>query len=153
MATLAGSAIWYANRGLLVFPLVPGTKIPGTKHGFKDASMALDTIRSWWSAEPRANIGLSTGHLFDVIDIDGPDGLQSIPKIEDDGLIPPLLGIAATPRGFHLYVKPSGAGNATAIRPGIDYRGNGGYVVAPPSTVNGATYRWIEPVTFDEATP
>lgn len=147
MATLGGAAVWYAERGHLVFPLRPGLKTPATPHGFKDASMNPDTIRAWWRATPDANIGLSTGHLFDVIDVDGPDGLTSIAAMEDAGQIPPTVGTVVTPHGFHLMIKPTGDGCATAVRPGIDYRGIGGYVVAPPSIVEGVTYRWSEPLT------
>lgn len=145
-ATLTGAAIWYAERGHLVFPLRPGTKVPLTKHGFKDASMNPDTIRAWWRATPQANIGLSTGHLFDVIDVDGPDGIRSIADIEDAGHLPPILGTVTTPRGYHIYIKPTGDGCTTGIRPGIDYRGIGGYVVAPPSTFEGKTWTWQQPI-------
>lgn len=146
MSSLAGAAVWYAERGHLVFPLRPGTKLPATPHGFKDASMNPDTIRAWWTRWPAANIGLSTGHYADVIDVDGEDGLRSIAQIEDEGHLPAIIGRVCTPRGWHLYVKPTGDGNATGIRPGIDVRGIGGYVVAPPSTVNGVTYRWTQPL-------
>lgn len=148
--TLGGAAVWYAERGMLVFPLRPGTKLPATKHGFKDASMNPDTIRAWWAKEPTYNIGLSTGHLFDVIDVDGDDGIASMVEIEDAGQVPPSLGVVATPRGFHLYIQPTGDGCATAIRPGIDYRGIGGYVVAPPSLIEGVTYRWLDPLDLPD---
>jgi hypothetical protein len=152
--SLAGAAVWYAERGHLVFPLRPGQKIPATPNGFKDASMNPDTIRNWWRAEPRYNIGLSTGHLFDVIDLDGPDGITSIAAIEDEGLLPTIIGRVLTPGdereqrppGMHLLVRPTGDGCATKIRPGIDYRGIGGYVVAPPSLINGVPYRWTQPM-------
>lgn len=144
--TLAGAALWYANRGHLVFPLHPGTKVPATRNGFKDSSMDPDTIRAWWTKNPLYNIGLTTGHLFDVIDIDGEDGIRSIAGIEDAGHLPPIIGRVSTPRGLHLYVKPTGDGCATGIQPGIDYRGIGGYVVAPPSTHEDRTWTWTQPL-------
>lgn len=106
--------------------------------------MSCDTVRAWWSSAPTSNIGLLTGHYYDVIDVDGPDGLASIAKIEDDGMLPEVLGYVKTPRGFHLCIKPTGDGNAVGIAPGIDYRGTMGYVVAPPSIVNGEPYRWLQ---------
>lgn len=158
-ATLGGAAIWYAGRGHLVFPLRPGTKIPATRNGFKDASMNPDTIRAWWTENPNYNIGLTTGHLFDVIDVDGGPGIRSIAEIEDEGHLPPVVARVNTPHGLHLYINPTGDGCGTAIRPGIDYRGIGGYVVAPPSIndepcskdwcqgqCQGATYRWSQPL-------
>lgn len=148
-ASLAGAAVWYAERGHLVFPLRPHTKIPATHRGFKDSSMAPDTIRAWWTTNPNYNIGLATGHLFDVIDVDGPDGIRSLAQIEDEGHLPEILGRVVTHNGFHLYIRPTGDGCATRIRPGIDYRGIGGYVVAPPSThEEGTTYRWTQPLTL-----
>lgn len=144
--SLGGSAIWYAERGHLVFPLRPGSKIPDTPHGFKDSSMNPDTIRAWWRAKPDRNIGLATGHLFDVIDVDGPDGIRSIAEIEDAGHLPAVIGTVVTPRGYHLYIRPTGDGCTTAIRPGIDYRGIGGYVVAPPSMFEGKTWSWQIPL-------
>lgn len=144
--SLAGAAVWYAERGHLVFPLRPGDKTPATRHGFKDASLNPDTIRDWWTENPTYNIGLSTGHLFDVIDIDGEPGIRSIAAIEDEGRLPPIIGRTTTPRGMHLYITPTGDGCATAIRPGIDYRGIGGYIVAPPSTTPGGTWTWTAPI-------
>jgi hypothetical protein len=126
-----------------VFPLKPGTKVPATPHGFKDASMNPDTIRAWWTRWPDANIGLTTGHLYDVIDVDGPAGIRSIADITDK--IPTIHGIARTPRGYHLYIQPTGDGCTTSIVPGIDYRGIGGYVVAPPSRTGETRWEWIEP--------
>lgn len=149
MASLAGAALWYARQGLLVFPLKPRQKTPATAHGFKDASMSDDTVRAWWARNPEYNIGLTTGHMFDVIDLDGPAGLESAVQIEDAGHLPPITGYVRTPRGWHLLTRPSGKGCATAVRPGIDYRGLGGYVVAPPSiNEQGTVYRWITPPTF-----
>lgn len=145
-ATLGGAAVWYAERGHLVFPLRPGQKTPATTHGFKDASMNPDTVRAWWAKDAHYNIGLSTGHLFDVIDVDGPDGLASIAQIETDGHLPPVLGYVATPRGYHLYIKPTGDGCTTSVRPGIDYRGIGGYVVAPPSAFEEKCWKWLQPI-------
>lgn len=152
--SLAGAAVWYAERGHLVFPLRPGDKTPATRHGFKDASMNPDTIRAWWRENPRYNIGLSTGHLFDVIDIDGEAGVRSIAAVEDEGRLPAIIGRVNTPGdtrinrepGMHLLITPTGDGCATAIRPGIDYRGIGGYIVAPPSLINGEPYRWTQPI-------
>lgn len=144
MASLIGAALYYVNRGMLVFPLRPEAKTPATRHGFRDASMSPDTIRAWWTANPHYNIGLSTGHLFDVIDLDGEDGIRNVAQIEDTHRLPHIIGRVNTPRGMHLYITPTGDGCATAILPGIDYRGIGGYVVAPPSRVEKGTWTWSQ---------
>jgi len=138
---MVAAALWYADQGLKVFPLSPGTKIPFKgSAGFKDASTNPDIINGWWDHTPDSNIGIATGHLVDVVDIDGPLGQKSraehwdavFAKIDDDS-----LGKVLTPRpgGMHIFVPATGEGNSRAIVPGVDYRGLGGYVVAPPSVI------------------
>jgi hypothetical protein len=143
---LARSAKWYAARGWPVFPVVPGGKRPATRHGLHDATTDVAAVASHWARHPTHNIGLPTGHAFDVIDIDGPPGFASLAEMRDAGVLPPLLGKVWTPRGGrHLYIAPTGDGNAAGIWPGIDYRGRGGYVVAPPSVgANGKRYAWLD---------
>ena len=141
------AARWYAKRGLAVFPLVPGGKRPMTAHGLHDATTDLDAVQRWWLATPNANIGLRTGLRYDVIDVDGPAGYLSLDTLREAGLLPDILGTVVTPRGTHLYVAPSGDGNTAGLRPGIDYRGQSGYVVAPPSRrEDGAAWAWAQPL-------
>ena len=147
--SLGGCALWYAHLGLRVFPLQPHAKVPRPgSHGCKDATTDIEQIQAWWQAEPDANIGIATGYVVDVIDIDGPAGVASWAHLEG---LPPLLGQVSTPRagGVHLYVPATNGkrGNAARIADGIDYRGRGGYVVAPPSVNgNGKRYRWLRPL-------
>ena len=153
----------YTTWGWPVFPLWPqGHKIvdrrtgeitiasgktPATKHGFKDATADTGRITRWWGKHPTHNIGLPTGHRFDVIDIDPKNGgVDSFLKLLGDKALPDLHAVAVTASGgMHLYVRPTGKGNYAALRPGIDYRGRGGYVVAPPSTLGapGRSYSWL----------
>lgn len=146
-ALLAG-ALWYAEQGLRVFPLTPGGKVPlpGT-HGCKDATSDPDAIRAWWAANPDYNVGIATGHLVDVIDLDGPQACAWAYTHPD--VWPEIIGKVSTPRagGNHWYVHATGAGNRAGMAPKIDYRGTGGYVVAPPSRTEVGTYRWIAPLT------
>lgn len=147
---LGNSAAWYASQGLAVFPCKPGLKVPATRHGFKEATTDQAQIRDWWFRWPQANIGLPTGHLFDVLDIDGIPGCHSVAELRRLGLLEePPIGRATTPHGHHIYYTPSGDGNTTALAPGVDYRGLGGYVLAAPSRLaDGGMYRWIEPLTL-----
>lgn len=147
---LLNAALWYAGQGLLVFPCRPGLKTPATRHGFKEATTDTAQIMTWWQQWPDANIGLPTGHQFDVLDIDGPTGYQSLVQLRIRGLLDePTLGNATTPHGTHFYYAPSGDGNTTALAPGIDYRGIGGYVLAAPSRLaDGGVYRWAEPLNL-----
>jgi hypothetical protein len=141
-------ALWYATvLGLHVFPLQPASKIPHLRtRGCKEATNDPGQIVDWWQRWPGSNVAIATGHLVDVIDIDGPIGVESWAKIEN---LPPILGVVSTPRagGSHLYVAASGEGNAAGIFPGIDIRGVGGYVVAPPSiNADGVVYGWRRPL-------
>ena len=144
---LTRGAIWYAKRGIPVFPLQPGDKkpYPGS-HGFKDATTDTDIVNAWWQDKPTSNIGIPTGGLFDVIDIDGPEGFYHWGHLKESGALPEILGTAWTRRGLHVYIPAAGAGNTTGFRRGLDYRGRGGYVVAPPSIVGGRRYDWDKPL-------
>jgi len=145
---LQAAARWYAEQGLAVFPCQPGGKAPITRHGFQDATTDLDMIRGWWKTNPAANIGLPTGGRYDVIDVDGPPGYQSLADLRENGQLPSWAGRVATPRGgMHLYIEPTGDGNAAGFRPGLDYRGLGGYVIAPPSRgLGGRRWEWLNPL-------
>jgi hypothetical protein len=151
--SLHASALWYGSQGLQVFPLQPGSKVPfrGSR-GCKMASSDPELINAWWTGNPHANIGIATGHLVDVIDIDGAQGhLEWSRKYGDTwaGLI--ILGTVSTPRpgGMHLYVPArKGMGNKAALLPAVDYRGAGGYVVAAPSRNDQGTYRWLRPLNM-----
>lgn len=140
---LGAAALHYATQyGWPVFPLRPKTKIPATRHGFKDATTDPDRITAWWKRHPDSNIGLPTGHHFDVIDIDLPQGITAMMALAElDGEI--HGHVATSSGGMHYYVPPTGKGNTAS--PGLDYRGIGGYVVAPPSTLGprGRAWSWV----------
>ncbi len=170
MSTLSG-ALALARRGVSVLPLHEpvdaGTptvscscrrgdctsvaKHPRTGHGLADASTDPDVIEGWWRRWPSANVGACTGVKFDVLDIDGPQGLCSLAQLVDAGRVPDVIATVVTGRSFswHLYVPATGRGNRAGMLPAIDYRGQNGYVVAPPSLhPTGRRYAWqdIEPV-------
>lgn len=140
------AALTYASWGWPVFPLRPGSKLPLTAHGFKDATTDPAVIRGWWAIATTANIGLPTGHHFDVIDIDFrvPGTWKRWGALQDSPSLPPVHGMVCTASsGIHAYVHAESAGNAANVAPGVDYRGTGGYVVAPPSRLNnGRSWTW-----------
>jgi hypothetical protein len=119
-----------------------GSLVP---HGVKDATTNRARILAWWTRHPQANIGLATGHRFDVLDVDGPTGaraIQDLAAAHDLRSSGPLVRTGGG--GWHFYLRPTGLGN---IRPQglahVDWRGRGGYVVAPPSRhASGHPYRW-----------
>jgi hypothetical protein len=147
---LLDAALIYAEWGWPVFPLKPCLKVPATRNGFKDATTDTAQIRDWWLRHPDSNIGLPTGGMFDVVDIDprhgGHDSLRRIVAAEDDkgvGPIPDTHGRVATAGGgLHYYIEPTGDPNGANLLPGIDIRGKGGYVVGPPSWLGEHTSRW-----------
>jgi hypothetical protein len=159
---LGSAAYEYACWDWPVFPLAHHGKAPAIPKrkggkGFKDATTDAKRIEKWWGRHPDHNIGLATGHMFDVIDVDTkdsdgnptPQGINSLMKLLEDHKVPTCHGVAVTASGgMHLYVKPTGKRSYAGIRPGIDYRGLGGYVVAPPSTLGRAGREWtwlVEP--------
>jgi hypothetical protein len=102
-------------------------------------------VLAWWTRHPQANVGLATGHLFDVLGVDGPAGAHAIRELaathglQSSG---PLVRTGGS--GWHFYLAPTGLGN---VRPTglahVDWRGRGGYVVAPPSRhASGHPYQW-----------
>jgi hypothetical protein len=145
--TLVDHALMLAERGLAVFPLKQRDKVPATRHGFKNATTDRATIQAHWEDWPEQNIGIATGELSGVfvLDVDGEDGEYSLAKLcQKHGPLPATVE-AITGKGRHLYFRWADGLGSTAKRlgPGLDTRGNGGYVVAPPSLhPNGRAYRW-----------
>lgn len=140
-------ALSYANQGYAVFPLRPNGKDPLTDHGFKDATKELEPIRQWWTKWPEANVGVVTGRASGIVvlDIDrkhGVDGAVSAAELE----LPKTLTIRTPSGGFHLFFKaPQGVivPRRIGVKPGLDILGEGGYVVAAGSFVNGAAYEVV----------
>ena len=120
-----------------------GSLVP---HGVKDATCNRARILAWWTRHPQANIGLATGHRFDVLDVDGPTGAQAIQELAaEHGLQSSGPLVRTGGGGWHYYLAPTGLGN---VQPQglerVDWRGRGGYVVAPPSRhASGHPYQWI----------
>jgi hypothetical protein len=145
------AARWYAERGWPVFRLKPGGKVPLVAQGFHAATTDLAQIDAWWGDCPQGNIGVPTGHAFDVIDVDyhsHPDAMRTWLAIKHEFEV---HGMACTPRGMHYFVQPTGAPNTAGVRgvPGLDYRGKGGYVVVPPSRRPDGRYFWWSPPSPD----
>lgn len=143
------AALWYAEQGLRVFPIQAGLKLPhrGTR-GCKDATSDVDQLRAWWDRWPDSNVAIATGHLVDVVDIDGALGQTSRCRHWEMFAELDVIATVTTPRagGMHLYVRAAGHGNKAGLLPGIDYRGEGGYVLAAPSHTADGSYRFLEPL-------
>jgi putative DNA primase/helicase len=127
----------------------PG-KHPRTQNGLKDATTDRDQIEAWWTSWPDANVGIRTGADSNlvVLDIDAKsNGEQSLARlVEEHGLLPRTVAALTGGGGRHLLFKHPGPelrNSAGKLGPGLDVRGDGGYIVAPPSRhASGACYAW-----------
>jgi Bifunctional DNA primase/polymerase, N-terminal len=120
-----------------------GSLVP---HGVRDATCNRARVLAWWTRHPQANIGLATGHRFDVLDIDGPEGERAIRALATQhGLVSSGPLVRTGGGGWHFYLAPTSLGNVHPVGlEHVDWRGRGGYVVAPPSRhASGHPYQWL----------
>jgi hypothetical protein len=120
------------------------------KNGLKDATTDPALIRHWWSCAPEANLGVATGRGRVVIDIDPRHrGDQALIELEArHGRLPNTWRARTGGGGQHLYFRSDTEvrNSVSKIATGVDVRGHGGYVVAPPSMhVSGQRYEWLTP--------
>lgn len=150
--TLGESAEYLAEMGYRVFPLVPGKKTPLIEGWTEKATDDEETVRAWWQNTPNANIGICTTGLL-VVDVDVKNGLPFWFKRHQQKLENATSTIARTwSGGYHYYFNdPTGLLKNTVgvISEGIDTRAWHGYVVAPPSVVEGKPYAWKH-INFEE---
>ena len=148
------AALRYASEGKAIFPL-NGKQPLGGSHGFHDATIVEATIRELWTINPCANIGFPTGQInrIFVIDVDGPEGEKTLAELEEKNGSLPRTYIVRTGRGRHLYFRqPPGVhvkSGAGFLGPKLDVKGDGGYVVAPPS-IHPETKRRYEAISDAE---
>lgn len=151
-------ALVYADMGWPVHPLYgitadgqcacrkPDCKSVGKHPRLQDwpnkATCDKDAIIKWFIDWPESNLGIVTGAIsrIVVLDVDGQDGEDSIKSLN----LPCTVQVK-TRRGRHLYfIHPGGTvKNFVGRRPGLDLRGDGGYVVAPPSKHAEGEYEWV----------
>lgn len=153
LSELGRAAVSYAQRGWAVFPLRPRAKEPATAHGFKDATTDAAAVEAYWAAHPDANVGVACGAAsggLAVIDLDvhdGADGRASLREWEDENFpLPPTVEAVTGSGGAHLLFQADGeCRNASNAAMAVDVRGDGGYIVAPPSVhPSGGRYRWAD---------
>lgn len=148
------AAIPYGRRGWHCFILRPGSKVPATQRGLHDATRDHAQLHRWAEEYPNANIGVRTGRVSGlvVLDVDGEDGFESLRALERHHGELPRTASVKTPRGgaHYYFAHPGGEVLCSAgqLGVGLDVRGDGGYVVAPPSVgPNGNRYE------VDESAP
>lgn len=167
---LLGSALAYARRGWLVFPIRPGLKIPATANGFLDAVGDPDKIAEWWSKNrgwDRRNVGVVTSPQSGIwvldADVDketGEFGEDTLAELEGEHGTLPAHPVSETPSGgkHHVFAWPDdGMDLPRRIRfmPGLDALGSrdgkAGYFIAAPSVRPDGVYKWS--VRPDDVTP
>jgi uncharacterized protein (DUF927 family) len=144
---LLEAALAYAALGWSVIPLQPREKKPALKwEKYQRERADAEQIKKWWKRWPDANVGIVTGAVSGVIvlDVDGEEGRSSL-----KGKYLPRTCCAKTGGGgeHYLYKHPGvTVANFAGKLPGLDLRGDGGYIAAPPSVhPSGASYEWSLP--------
>lgn len=159
------AALEYARLGRPVFPChtpahngcschsadcsSPG-KHPRTPNGLRDASTDAKVVEAWWRRWPDANLGVVTGRQSGlvVVDVD-PDhgGIDSMRRlVAEHAPLPSGPRVRTGSGGWHVLFAWPGRevrNSAGRVGPGVDIRGDGGYVIAPPSVhAAGDRYVW-----------
>ena len=146
--SLGTSAKECRQLGLSVFPVGRDKKpLIEWKH-LQEELPHPDEIDTWWDRWPDANIGVATGKVSGlvVLDADGPSGLASLKSLQT----PATTWLSQTGRvegGWQQFFRHPGGdvriGNKAGLKPGLDVRGDGGYVIVPPSVhASGRRYEW-----------
>lgn len=143
------AALRYTANGWRVVPVLPGQKRPALSRWTDAATADQDTVRVWWEVEhPDAGVGIVTGPgsgLW-VLDVDDHDSLHDLEQRHEK--LPPTLTSITGSGGLHLFFRwPAGAevrnDAGRRLGPGLDVRGEGGFVVAAPTVhPNGSEYAW-----------
>ena len=156
-----GQALAYADARWPVFPVRPDNpECPGGRdceckrpyphtRGCLAASVSPRLIRAWWQHWPGSNVAIATGWPGpDVIDVDvheSGSGWAAFNRLKSAGLLAGALALVRTPSGgLHAYYLGSAQRNGKLARHHLDFRGAGGYVLAPPSRVHGKPYELLD---------
>ncbi len=148
-------ALAYAARGWPVFPCQAGQKTPATPHGHHDATTDPAQITTWFTRNPLWNVAIATGAPGpDVLDVDehGPagNGYAAFATLSRAGLLDGAAAYVRTPSGgLHAYFSGSDQRNGHLPAHHLDFRSRGGYVLAPPSRVDGNPYQLIRKADAD----
>ncbi len=148
------AALAYAACGWRVIPIRPGSRVPALSAWQREGSTDEQRIRHWWGSAPDHGVGIVTGPesgiwVLDVDVKDGKRGDESLAELVDGyGPLPDTYEVITGTGGRHLYFRwPASAEirneQSGRFGDGLDVRGRGGYVVAPPS-IHDRTHRAYE---------
>lgn len=142
-SALLDSVLDLQAKGFSVIPLWSKGKAPALKgwEAYQSHKASLDEITHWFGNGLDRNVGIVTGAVSGVVvlDVDSDDALAALGDL-------PKTPTVKTGKGYHFYFKHPGTDVQTRIRmlDSVDLKGDGGYVVAPPSLhSNGTAYAWL----------
>jgi len=158
---IAQAAAHYLARGWSVLPLRHGDKRPLIRwETLQQARADAAAVAQWFAQWPDANVGIVTGEISNliVLDVDPKHGGDhSLAELERRfGALPETVEAHTGGGGRHLYFTHPGGfvPNRAGLTQGIDLRGDGGYVVAPPSLhPGGQLYAWTPGLSPEEMAP
>lgn len=157
MNTILDAALAYAARGWPVHPIASRAKNPASPHGFKDATTDPAQIQTWFANSPRLNLGIATGRTAGVwvLDLDQGGAETLLDWERDQGCLPDTPLVRTGNGGRHyFFANPPDLVIPSRVKfaPGTDTRGDGGYVLAPPSVTENP-YTWLREGEPLEAPP
>jgi hypothetical protein len=152
------AALGYLSRGWSVIPIEHRAKHPLVAWlEFENRCASAREVEGWFARWPQANVGIVTGRVSGlvVIDLDARHGGDaSLRRLESEhGALPSTVEALTGGAGRHLYFAHPGGrvGNRVGLYSGLDLRGDGGCVVAPPSEhPSGRLYAWARGRSPDE---
>lgn len=152
---LLEAALAYEKRGFSVIPVGKNKKALIKWEPYQHKRATIEEIERWWTESPKANIGLVTGKISNLLVVDADTATAAI-MIND--AIPEGLEVPCelTPRGgrHFIFAHQEGFINRARVIEGIDIRTTGGYVVVAPSTNgSGSGWTWLEGLSLFDTTP
>jgi hypothetical protein len=155
MNELFDAARALAEKGKPVFPCRSLYKEPLTRRGFKDATTDPQVIQKWWHQYPNANVAIATGAISGLVALDldndpekGKNGADVLAKlVKKHGPLPKTRSVRTPRGGLHYYFRHPGSSvripcSTDKLGKGLDVRGDGGYVLVPPSRTERGEYTW-----------
>jgi hypothetical protein len=148
------AALECARHGRPIFPCFwegERRKRPLIKHGLHAATREDAQVRDWWRRWPDALIGVPTGRVsgFVVLDVDLKGAVNGFDTLAGLGvaILPDTPMVHTVSGGLHLYfrvpdypeIRNSAGERGSGIGRGLDWRGEGGYVIVPSP---GSGYSW-----------
>jgi hypothetical protein len=140
-------ALACAQHGWPVFPCQPDQKTPASRHGYLDATTDRAQVAVWFAGHPERNLAIATGAPGpDILDIDyyteAENGYPALARLRDAGLLEGAAARVDTPSGGrHYYFAGSHQRTSHLAAQHLDFLAIGGYVIAPPSRVDGRLYK------------